>query len=52
MESREARVSAAEARKLDMVEYLAGLDHKPAKIREADYWYLAPKRPPSRSTAS
>ena len=44
MEFREQRVSAEEARKLDMVDYLSGLGHQPAKIREMDYWYQSPLR--------
>lgn len=44
MEFRGQRVSAEEARKLDMVEYLSGLGHQPIKTKDADYWYLSPLR--------
>jgi DNA primase len=44
MDSRGQKVSAEEARKMDMVEYLSGLGLQPEKIREVDYWYLSPLR--------
>ena len=41
---------AANARQLDLVEYLQDLGHHPQKIRGNDYWYLSPLR--SEKTAS
>ena len=38
------RLSIREAKEMDMVDYLSGLGYKPAKIRNADYWYLSPLR--------
>jgi len=38
------RLSCSEARQIDLVEYLAALDHQPQKVRGADYWYLSPFR--------
>ena len=35
---------AANARQLDLVEYLQDLGHHPQKIRGNDYWYLSPLR--------
>lgn len=40
----EQRISCAQARDVDMVEYLAGLGHQPQKIKGTDYWYLSPLR--------
>lgn len=44
MERRDQKISAEEARKLDIVEYLSGLGHEPFKIRNAEHWYLSPLR--------
>ncbi|KHD90122.1 hypothetical protein AH06_01830, partial [candidate division TM6 bacterium Zodletone_IIa] len=38
------RLSFAEARKIDLVQYLSDLGFEPAKIRSNDYWYLSPLR--------
>ncbi len=38
------RLSIQEAKEMDMVDYLSRLGYKPAKIRNADYWYLSPLR--------
>jgi hypothetical protein len=38
------RLSIQKAKELDMVDYLSRLGHEPAKIRNADYWYLSPLR--------
>jgi hypothetical protein len=37
-------LTCADAKKIDLVEYLAGLGHHPQKIRNSDYWYLSPLR--------
>lgn len=34
----------AEAKRIDMVDYLASLGYQPRKIRGQDYWYLSPFR--------
>ena len=38
------KLSCAEARQIDLVEYLASLGHQPKKIRNDDYWYCSPFR--------
>jgi len=38
------RVSLQQAKEMDMVDYLSKLGHKPAKIRNNDYWYVSPLR--------
>ncbi|HEX2536021.1 MAG TPA: toprim domain-containing protein [Chitinophagaceae bacterium] len=38
------KISCAQARWLDLVEYLASLGHTPHKVRGQDYWYLSPLR--------
>ena len=43
-------LTCADAKKLDMVDYLASLGHHPQKVRNNDYWYLSPLR--SEKTAS
>ena len=50
MDKRETRLSCREARELDMVDYLSGLGHEPAKIKGRDFWYLSPLR--NEQTAS
>ena len=37
-------VSVAEAKQMDIVDYLAKAGHHPVKIRNHDYWYLSPIR--------
>lgn len=37
-------ISCAEAKRIDMVDYLARAGHQPAKVRGNDYWYLSPLR--------
>ncbi|GAA0524834.1 toprim domain-containing protein [Chitinophaga japonensis] len=34
----------AEAKQIDLVDYLASLGHRPQKVRNQDYWYLSPLR--------
>lgn len=34
----------AEAKQIDLVDYLTSLGHKPQKVRNQDYWYLSPLR--------
>ncbi|MDE3183185.1 MAG: toprim domain-containing protein [Bacteroidota bacterium] len=41
---KQQRLSIQEAKEMDMVDYLSNLGYKPAKIRNADYWYLSPLR--------
>ena len=36
--------SCAEAKKMDLVDYLATLGYRPQKIRNEDYWYYSPLR--------
>lgn len=38
------KLSCADARQIDMVDYLASLGHHPQKIRNQDYWYCSPLR--------
>ena len=38
------KLSAAQARQIDLVDWLATLGHQPQKIRNQDYWYLSPLR--------
>lgn len=38
------RLSVSEAKEIDIVHFLAGLGHEPAKIRNNDYWYHSPLR--------
>jgi len=37
-------LTCAEAKKIDLVDYLASLSHHPQKVRNNDYWYLSPLR--------
>ena len=39
-----AILTCAEARKIDMVSYLASLGYHPNKIQRSDYWYFSPFR--------
>ncbi len=34
----------AEAKQIDLVDYLASLGYQPQKVRNQDYWYLSPLR--------
>src|ERR1041384_7545302 len=38
------RLSIAEAKEMDLVDYLSSLGYRPAKIRGVDHWYLSPLR--------
>lgn len=38
------KLSCAEARQIDLVDWLASLGHDPKKIRKQDYWYCSPFR--------
>lgn len=38
------KFNCEQAKRLDLVEYLAFLGHQPQKIRNGDYWYLSPLR--------
>jgi hypothetical protein len=38
------KLNCEQAKRLDLVEYLAFLGHQPKKIRNSDYWYLSPLR--------
>src|ERR1044071_3022988 len=44
MDIRKQGLSIEQAKQIDIVDYLAGLGYKPAKIRNADHWYLSPLR--------
>ena len=37
-------LSIEEARRADIVNYLARIGHNPSKIKGSDYWYLFPLR--------
>ncbi len=37
-------ITCADARRIDLVDYLSALGHRPIKIRNQDYWYLSPLR--------
>ncbi|MEP7109400.1 MAG: toprim domain-containing protein [Ferruginibacter sp.] len=38
------KLMSAEAKQIDLVDYLSALGHRPQKIRNNDYWYLSPLR--------
>lgn len=38
------KLTCAEAKQIDLVDYLASLGHQPQKVRNQDYWYLSPFR--------
>jgi len=38
------RLSCNEARRIDLLEYLASLGHRPQRVQGADYWYISPFR--------
>lgn len=44
MDFRKQRLSIQQIKEMDMVDYLSKLGYKPAKIRNADFWYLSPLR--------
>ncbi|MNS76305.1 DNA primase [compost metagenome] len=44
MDFRKKRLSAQEAKKIDLTGYLSSLGHQPVEIRNADYWYRSPLR--------
>jgi DNA primase len=44
MNFRKQQVSLPAVKETDMIDYLFALGYEPAKIRNADYWYLSPLR--------
>ena len=38
------KMTCAEARQIDLVDYLFTLGHHPEKIRNQNFWYLSPLR--------
>ncbi|HNP24848.1 MAG TPA: toprim domain-containing protein [Bacteroidia bacterium] len=44
MNFRNKRLSVSEVKEIDIVYFLSGLGHEPAKIRNNDYWYFSPIR--------
>src|SRR5690606_21432957 len=48
MDFRKQKLSIAEAKEMDMVQYLSSLGHEPSKIKNNDYWYLSPLRQEKR----
>jgi len=38
------KLNCEQAKRLDLVDYLAFLGHQPQKVRNGDYWYLSPLR--------
>ncbi|OQP44242.1 hypothetical protein A4H97_33355 [Niastella yeongjuensis] len=38
------QLSCEQAKQIDMVDYLASLNHHPQKIHNEDYWYISPLR--------
>ena len=38
------KLNCEQAKRLDLMEYLAFLGHQPQKIRNGDFWYLSPLR--------
>lgn len=37
-------MTCADAKKIDLVDYLASLGYHPQKVSPPDYWYLSPFR--------
>ena len=37
-------LTCEQAKEIDLIEYLASINHQPVKIRNNDYWYLSPFR--------
>ncbi len=50
MNNSEQYLTCAQAKQIDIVEYLSGIGYEPHKIRGEDYWYLSPLR--AEKTAS
>jgi len=44
MDFRKKRLSAQEAKKMDLTAYLTSLGHQPVEIRNVEYWYRSPLR--------
>lgn len=44
MDLENSRITIAQAKEMDMVQYLASQGHEPTKIRGNDHWYLSPLR--------
>lgn len=44
MDFRKKRLTAQEAKKIDLTTYLSSLGHQPIEIRNVDYWYRSPLR--------
>jgi len=44
MDFRNNRLSIADVKEMDIVDYLSTLGHEPAKIRTSDFWYHSPLR--------
>jgi hypothetical protein len=44
MDFRSERLSLAETKEIDLVDYLSSLGYQPSKIRGFNYWYLSPLR--------
>jgi hypothetical protein len=44
MDFRKQKLSIAEAKEMDIVQYLSLLGYEPSKIRNNDYWYVSPLR--------
>ena len=44
MKNSKQRLTCAQAREIDLVDYLKAAGHEPHKIRNYDYWYLSPLR--------
>jgi Toprim-like/CHC2 zinc finger len=42
--NRMKKLMSAEAKQIDLVDYLAALGHYPQKVKNKDYWYLSPFR--------
>jgi len=40
----EIKMNCEDAKKIDMVDYLAKAGHHPQRVRDADYWYFSPLR--------
>jgi len=44
MDFRNKRLSIAEAKEIDMVQFLSTLGYEPQKIRNNEFWYCSPLR--------
>ena len=38
------KLTCSGAKQIDLVDYLASLEHQPQKVNSQDYWYLSPLR--------